>query len=150
MARIINYKAIDTLSLLVVALFMVHIEAKMLYTYTIARHGAVYPPNDLYDGNQTKQFRGLLTPIGLRQQYNLGTYLQQDYINTEQLTTPKFNPNHVEFYSTSKQRTQNSALAFIYGLFPLGYGWTIPNEVPADKLAPPYKPLFPEYLKKET
>lgn len=114
----------------------------------MARHGAVYPPNDYYDGNQTKAFRGLLTPIGLRQHYNLGTYLNQMFIQEGKLMNETFNPNEIEFYSTSKQRTQNSALAFIYGLFPLGKGWTIPPEVPEDKLLPPYKPLFPENLKK--
>ena len=122
------------------------LEAKMLYAFTLARHGAVYPPNDLYDGNETKQYRGLLTPVGLRQHYNLGTYLQHDYITLANLTTPTFNPNHLEFYATSKSRTQNSALAFIYGLYPLGLGWTIPKAVPTDKLSPPYTPLFPDHL----
>jgi hypothetical protein len=64
------------------------------------------------------------------------------------LAAPKFNPNEVEFYSTSKLRTQNSALSFIYGFYPLGEGWTIPPEVPSDKLVPPYTPLFPSYLSK--
>lgn len=84
--------------------------------------------------------------MGLRQHYNLGTYLKESYITDEKITTPKFNPNDVEFFSTSYSRTHRSALAFIYGFYPLGEGWTIPADVPADRLEPPYTPLFPTYL----
>ena len=113
------------------------------------RHGAEYPRNDLYDGAETKEMRGQLTPVGLRQQYNLGTYLKQNYITEEKMTTPKFNPTDVEVFCTSYKRTHYSALAFIYGFYPLGEGWTIPPEVPADKLNPPYTPLFQPNLDEE-
>lgn len=106
-------------SLLIFSLLILTTHCKLLYLFSMIRHGAIYPKNDLYDGNQTKAFRGQLTSVGQRQQYNLGTYLQQNYITTEQLTTPRFNPAQVEFYASSYQRTQASALAFLYGLFPL-------------------------------
>jgi hypothetical protein len=70
----------QVLILIVLAAVATLASSKLVYTFTLARHGAVYPPNDLYDGNQTKAYRGRLTPIGLRQHYNLGTYLKQDYI----------------------------------------------------------------------
>jgi hypothetical protein len=74
----------------------------------------------------------------LRQQYLLGSYLKQTYITELELTTPKFNPNHVESFTTSYERTRSSALAFFYGFYPLNQGWTIPEEVGSDKLNPPF------------
>jgi len=42
-----------------------------------------------------------------------------------------------------------SSWSFINGLYPLGSGWKIPEEVSTDKLMPPYKPLFPKKLKEK-
>jgi hypothetical protein len=92
---------------------------KLLSVFSMMRHGAIYPKNNLYDGNQTSSFRGLLTPVGIRQQFNLGSYLRDDYIIAQQLTTSKFAPSEVEFFSSTYQRTQMSAVSFIYGLYPL-------------------------------
>lgn len=88
-------------SLLIFSLLILDTHFKLLYLFSMIRHGAIYPKNDLYDGNQTKAFRGQLTSVGQRQQYNLGTYLQQSYITTEQLTTPRFNPVQVVSYNTT-------------------------------------------------
>ena len=137
-------------SLLVFCLLLLAANCKLIYLFSMIRHGAIYPKNDLYDGNETKAYRGQLTSIGQRQQYNLGTYLQQDYITTAQLTTPRFNPAQVEFYASTYQRTQASALAFLYGIFPLEQGWVIPDGVTADKFNPPYTPLFPAKLRSES
>lgn len=134
-------------NLLILALLILAANCKQLYLFSMIRHGAIYPKNDLYDGNDTKTFRGQLTSIGQRQIYNLGTYLHQNYIVVEKLTTPRFNPAQVEFYSSTYQRTQASALAFLYGLFPLEQGWVIPDGVTADKFNPPYTPLFPAKLR---
>ena len=40
--------------LLITFISIVGIESKMLYTFSLMRHGAEYPKNDLYDGNETK------------------------------------------------------------------------------------------------
>ena len=111
---------------------------KLLSVFSMMRHGAIYPKNNLYDGNQTSSFPGILTPVGIRRQFNLGSYIRDDYIIAQQLTTSKFAPSEVEFFSSTYQRTQMSAVSFIYGLYPLEEGWTIPAEVTADKLLPPF------------
>ena len=36
------------------AIFVAVAETKMVYTFSMIRHGAEYPNNDLYDGNETK------------------------------------------------------------------------------------------------
>ena len=39
------------LALLAVLLFITLVESKLIYAYSLVRHGAEYPKNDLYDGN---------------------------------------------------------------------------------------------------
>jgi hypothetical protein len=81
---------------IVCLLFLIHtIEVKLIFAFTLIRHGAEYPKNDLYDGNQTKDSRGLITPVGLRQHYNLGTYLRQIYSIQEKLISQKYSPKNV-------------------------------------------------------
>lgn len=80
----------------------------------------------------------MLSPAGHRQQNNLGAYIKEDYITKQNLTTPTFAQSQVEFFASGYSRTQDSAVSFIYGLFPLQEGWTIPEEIPQDKLAPPF------------
>jgi hypothetical protein len=54
---------------------------KIMYAFAIIRHGAKYS----FDGFLTPPVAGQsnadVTPAGLRQLYNLGTYLRQTYIN---------------------------------------------------------------------
>jgi hypothetical protein len=66
-----------------------------------------------------------------------------------QLTTPKFAPSQVEFYSSSYQRTQASAVSFIYGFYPLEEGWIIPEGISSDKLNPPFTSLSFKTLQEE-
>ena len=106
--------------ILISVFLLIGVNTKLLYLFSLVRHGAIYPKNNLYDGNETAQYKGQLTTIGMRQQFNLGAYLKQNYIAEEQLVTPKFNPNQVEFYASTYQRAQLSALSFIYGFYPLG------------------------------
>lgn len=47
-------KQLISISIVLFIVLIIGVQSKLLYTFTIARHGAVYPPNDLYDGNQTK------------------------------------------------------------------------------------------------
>lgn len=114
---------------------------KLIYTAGIIRHGASYPSGELYDAKEFKDLQGLLTPIGMRQLYLLGTYLKQEYSVEEGLVHGKSDPKEVEIFSTSYQRVYLSALSFLYGLFPTGEGWTIPAEVTSDKLNPPFEQL---------
>jgi hypothetical protein len=67
--------------LLCIIVFLIALShCKLTYLVELVRHGAKYPTNDFYDYNDTKQFKGALTGVGMRQQYLLGTYLHQDYL----------------------------------------------------------------------
>ena len=54
---------------------------KMVYLSELFRHGARYPISDMYDGKEMKHLHGILTGIGMRQHFLLGTYLRKDYLN---------------------------------------------------------------------
>jgi lysosomal acid phosphatase len=60
--------------------FVVSINGKLIYLAELFRHGARYPVNNVYDGKTYKDMHGVLTSIGMRQQYNLGSYLRKDYL----------------------------------------------------------------------
>lgn len=107
--------------LVVVLLLLLAICAntKLIYLYSLIRHGALYPVKQIYNGAEVKRFRGNLTSVGMRQQYNLGTYLRAMYVDQEKLVSPEFDPNEVEYFSSSVGRTSISAMSFIYGFFPL-------------------------------
>lgn len=94
------------MNLLVLIVLAATCSSKLLSLFAMIRHGAIYPKNDLYDGNQTKLFRGMLSPAGHRQQHNLGSYIKQDYITQQNLTTPTFAPSQVEFFASGYSRTQ--------------------------------------------
>lgn len=72
--------------------------------------------------------QGQLNTIGMRQQYLLGTYLRADYVDREELIGKTYDPKTVEVFAISDvDRTYDSALSRLYGLFPAGTGWKIPE-----------------------
>lgn len=75
--------------------------AKIVYMAELFRHGARYPTSDIYDGKDTKPFHGKLTGVGMRQQYNLGTYLSRDYLEEMKLSNTTLNPRQVEMITDS-------------------------------------------------
>lgn len=131
----------------VLAVLLGSASSTLLWIADVANPGARYPLNDLYDGNQTAALRGQLNSVGMRQQYLLGTYLRADYIDNLGLISHRYNPNEVEAFACNVDRTIDSALSRLYGLFPPGTGWTIPEEV-TDKemLEPPFNSSYARRL----
>jgi hypothetical protein len=118
-------------------------QSKMLYISELFRHGARYPTHDIFDGKDTKAFRGQLTSIGMRQQYLLGSYLKRDYIDQLKFLNPTFDPKEVEIFSDGQERCDESAYAHAAGLFQLDNGAVIPPEVDRQFLQPPFQLLAP-------
>lgn len=79
----------------VLLLLAICADAKLIYLFSLIRHGALYPVKQIYNGAEVKRFRGNLTTVGMRQQYNLGTYLRAIYVDQERLISAEFNPNEV-------------------------------------------------------
>ena len=124
-------------------------QARIAYLTSLYRHGARYPVSNVYDGNETKPFHGILTSIGMRQHYNLGSYIKQDYIDQFQLTRSAVEPKDVDIVSTSSPRCVESAYAQAAGIFPLEYGSKIPDGVADSFLLPPFAQKSPPSLSQD-
>lgn len=70
------------LTIITLILALSSVSPKMVYMAELFRHGARYPTHDIYDGKDTKAFRGQLIGTGMRQQYLLGSYLRKDYLQS--------------------------------------------------------------------
>lgn len=84
-------------------LLAVTVVNKLVYLSELFRHGARYPVNDFYDGKETKPFHGQLTGVGMRQQYLLGSYLRQDYLQALGLSS-SFDSTQAEIFVDGSQR----------------------------------------------
>lgn len=55
--------------------------SQLLYVEELFRHGARYTVLELYDRNDSSLDEGELTGVGMRQHYNLGRYLREEYVD---------------------------------------------------------------------
>lgn len=76
-------------------IILIVIQAKLQYVYSMIRDGASYSKYDSYNEKKTTDMKNYVTTVGMRQLYNLGSYVKQIYINEEKLTTTKFAPSQV-------------------------------------------------------
>ena len=115
-------------------LFLTQNQAKIYHVASVITPGARYHLNDLYDGSMTYSKWGELTPIGLRQQQNLGKSFKQEYKDTISET---FNKDQIQLWSLNLNRSIQSGLANLYGMYPLGNGQLI-NKADKQYHIPPY------------
>ncbi|EAR82335.3 histidine phosphatase family (branch 2) protein (macronuclear) [Tetrahymena thermophila SB210] len=97
----------------------------------IYRHGARYPIYDkTYDAAEQKKMNGELTPVGIRQQFELGRKLRAEYITSSRaFLSTSYNPQELYVRSTDVTRTLMSAESQLAGLYPYGTGPKIPTQV---------------------
>ena len=81
------------------------------------RHGARAPLNKEY-ANPFKIGTEQLTPSGMRQHYLLGGYMR--FMMEEGVLPEEYNPDHIFVKSTPVDRTIQSAMSQMIGLYPLG------------------------------
>ena len=88
--------------------------------------------------NITKQYwpqgEGILTHKGAVQHYELGKALRRKYIIDNKLLSPSYDHSQIKAYSTSINRTYESAKAQLLGLYP-----------PADASSLGFKTVEEEY-----
>ncbi|EGR27991.1 hypothetical protein IMG5_185740 [Ichthyophthirius multifiliis] len=108
----------------------------------IVRHGARYTLHTELLSGQEKEFQeqleGQVTPIGMRQLYNLGQKMRKEYILKQQLANLIYNHQEIEILSSHSKRAVQSAHSFMVGLFPLGSQYSIPEDIDQKLLIPPF------------
>ena len=98
------------------------------------RHGSRAPLSNVYDLSWPTNLLGELTATGMRQQFNLGTQLREEYSN---LVPDYYDPDTFYVRSTDLNRTIMSAESFLLGFFPFESGPNITNLNP-ELDTPPY------------
>jgi len=96
---------------------------RIVSVISIFRHGARTPINhfEIVKDLFFPFHHGEVTPNGLRQHYLLGRFLRQRYIENKNpemnILKKNFLKNDIKIYSQNMQRTVNSAVAHLSGLF---------------------------------
>ena len=110
--------------------------SKLMQVVSLFRHGARYQLASLYDPGDLAWW-GELTAVGMRQHQTLGQLLRREYIDSLDFLSGQYNRKQVEAYSTITDRTVQSAMCQLEGLYPLGTG---PRLMVVDKKyrLPPY------------
>ena len=97
-------------------------QKELVFVLTHFRHGARAPiapsddPQDYY--NKSWYNPSQLTGVGHRMHYVLGLYNRERYITNAKFLDDKFNEHNILVMSTNFNRTINSALSQLYGLYP--------------------------------
>eukprot|EP01087_Luapelamoeba_hula_P019713 TRINITY_DN6574_c1_g2_i1.p1 TRINITY_DN6574_c1_g2~~TRINITY_DN6574_c1_g2_i1.p1 ORF type:complete len:494 (+),score=95.66 TRINITY_DN6574_c1_g2_i1:110-1591(+) len=99
------------------------IDGELKAVLVLTRHGDRTPVR-LFPKTASEWPEGLgqLTPLGMKQHFELGQKFRRRYIDKLHLFGPSYNAHEVYARSTSKERTLMSAQAFMHGLFPPGSG----------------------------
>ena len=98
------------------------------------RHGARGPIYDYDDSWNVSQY-GMLTAVGMRQQYILGKVLSQKYSD---LLGTAYDYNQIYILSDTTPRCIQSALIHLYGIY-LGTGPALRDDYPTELAVPPYQ-----------
>lgn len=103
-------------------------QEKLVFAIDVIRHGDRTPTKEFPNDPHTwPQGLGELTPLGMRQEYQLGTSFRQLYVNESHLLPAHFDINTMQVFSDNYNRTMQSALSLLYGLYPLGSGPKVAN-----------------------
>ena len=116
------------------------VPSTLVYVIEVYRHGAREPLRDYWNAKDFKS-KGELTPVGMRQHYVLGKALRTEYIDNLAFLSANYSENELYVYSTNVNRTIMSALSQLYGLYPLGSGPKVPDNMNTSLLLPPFAGL---------
>ncbi|APC90753.1 MULTISPECIES: histidine phosphatase family protein [Francisella] len=110
-------------TLLLVLIPFGYSQGKLMFVSMITRHGDRAPlaniKNSDYDwGAELSE----LTPIGMNQEYNLGSQLRKRYIEQFELLPENYLDNSIYVLSSNTNRTIVSAQSLLMGLYPPGTG----------------------------
>lgn len=125
------------IALILATLFLSLVHTKLYQVVAVISPGARYPVNDLYDGGETRAKWGEITSVGLRQQESLGKQLRKEYIDDYGLLSKNFVKEEFQLITMTINRTIQSGLANLYGMYALGNGQKL-NPAESIYHIPPY------------
>lgn len=109
----------------------------LIFVIETYRHGAREPIRDYWNAKEFKS-KGELTPVGMRQHYILGQLLRSEYIDSLGFLSQSYDSTELYVYSTNVNRTIMSAQSQLYGMYPLGSGPKVPDNVNFSLMIPPF------------
>ena len=98
-------------------------QGKLIFAIDVIRHGDRSPL--IASPGMEKNWPqgvGQLTPQGMRQEYDLGKKLRQQYVNQYHLLPEHYDTSSMSVRSSNVTRTMMSAQSILFGLYPLGTG----------------------------
>ena len=126
--------------LLFLSIFLLSAQSKLQMVVEIFRHGAREPIFNYWNAALFKN-PGELTSVGMRQHFLLGSQLRKEYIEDQQFLSFSYDSKEIYIRSTDYNRTIMSALSQLNGLYPLGTGARVPEDIPVKNTLPPYKKI---------
>ncbi|XP_046583107.1 prostatic acid phosphatase-like [Haliotis rubra] len=97
------------------------LDGSLRYAQVLFRHGDRTPthayPNDPHQKDTWPQGWGQLTQVGMRQEYELGQYLRQRYVDSG-FIHGNYTADEIHILATYKDRAIMSAYSMLAGLFP--------------------------------
>ena len=121
-------------STLFFTLFLTSHSKQLLFVFSIFRHGARSEKKDIF--NVTWKAGSELTSVGMRQHFLLGYKNRIKYIEKQKFLSETFNPREIQIYATAKNRTIQSALAQMQGLYPPSTGFSLTSLQEINALPP--------------
>ncbi|XP_033101965.1 lysosomal acid phosphatase-like [Anneissia japonica] len=107
---------------------------KLKQVHVLYRHGSRSPshryPNDLYDESTWPQGYGMLTQKGMKQQYLLGQWLKDRYVDNFGFLNHTYIAKEIVIHSTDTHRTVMSAQSNLAGLYPPNDAQVWNEEIP--------------------
>ncbi|EGR29811.1 hypothetical protein IMG5_148380, partial [Ichthyophthirius multifiliis] len=115
-------------------IYIYQINCTLKFVTQLFRHGARTPLGSWYDSKQQSQ--GELTSTGMRQHYNFGRQIREEY---KDFLPQKYNHSQIYIRSTDVNRTYLSASSHLQGMFPEGTGELLPLNLLQNYTLPPFK-----------
>ena len=116
-------KIISIICSLMLISFLASASQNLKFVFLVTRHGARTPVHYLkplkYNWNMPP---GQLTPRGMREEYNLGLKLRKRYVDQLKFLSHDYKDKSIYAYTGNGNRTIESALCLLMGLYPPGLG----------------------------
>jgi lysosomal acid phosphatase len=107
---------------------------KVIMIAELFRHGARWTLYDIFNESDVEKNNGMLSPTGMRQHYNLGKAVRENYPD---LFDENYNHEQITVTSSHVPRTVESAQSHLLGMYDMGAGFNL-TTTSADFLTPPF------------